>query len=80
MKKWLIGCLMILLFAAPPALAGHNKPDGSVCNSEGYTVYGSNSNPTQHRMQCKTCGETIGPSAVVDLPPAKIRRFAVFVI
>ena len=59
MKKWLIGCLMILLFAAPPALAGHNKPDGSICNSEGYTVYGSNSNPKQHRMQCKTCGETM---------------------
>ncbi len=61
MKKWLIGCLMILLFAAPPALAGHNKPDGSVCNSGGYTVYlgSENKTETQHRMQCQECGETM---------------------
>ena len=36
MKKWLIGCLMILLFAASPALAAHNRADGSVCNSAAY--------------------------------------------
>lgn len=40
MKKWLIGCLMILLFAAPPALAAHQKADGSVCNSAAYIGLG----------------------------------------
>ena len=61
MKKWLIGCLMILLFAAPPALAAHKKADGSVCNSAGYTVYlgSENKTETQHRMQCQECGETM---------------------
>ena len=58
MKKWLIGCLMILLFAAPPALAGHNKPDGSVCNSGGYYVLQGSENrtETQHKMACNKCG------------------------
>ena len=61
MKKWLIGCLMVLLFAAPPALAAHKKADGSVCNSAGYTVYAGSENKTatQHRMQCQECGEVM---------------------
>ena len=59
MKKWLIGCLMILLFAAPPALAAHNKADGSVCNGGmGYYVLQGpeNRTSTQHRMACNKCG------------------------
>ena len=59
MKKWLIGCLMILLFAAPPALAAHNKADGSVCNGGmGYYVLQGSENrtSTQHRMACNKCG------------------------
>ena len=61
MKKWLIGCLMVLLFAAPPALAAHKKADGSVCNSAGYTVYAGSENKTatQHRMQCQECGKVM---------------------
>ena len=48
MKKWLIGCLMILLFAAPPALAAHNKADGSVCNGGmGYYVLQGSENRTE---------------------------------
>ena len=56
MKKWLIGCLMILLFAAPPALAGHNKADGSVCNSVAYIGLREKTE-TQHRMECRVCHE-----------------------
>ena len=61
MKKWLIGCLMILLFAAPPALAGHNKPDGSVCNSGAYIMYEGSEyrTPTQHKKQCYECHEMV---------------------
>ena len=56
MKKWLIGCLMILLFAAPPALAAHNKADGSVCNSAAYIGL-RDKTETQHRMECRVCHE-----------------------
>ena len=59
MKKWLIGCLMILLFAAPPALAAHNKADGSICNSGAFIYAGSEYTPTQHRMQCYECHEMV---------------------
>ena len=61
MKKWLIGCLMILLFAAPPALAGHNKADGSVCNSGAYIMHAGSEyrTPTQHRKQCYECHEMV---------------------
>ncbi len=61
MKKWLIGCLMILLFAAPPALAGHNKPDGSICNSGAYIMPAGSEyrTPTHHRKQCYECHEMI---------------------
>ena len=61
MKKWLIGCLMVLLFAAPPALAGHNKPDGSVCNSGAYIMYEGSEYRTskQHRKQCYECHEMV---------------------
>ena len=55
MKKWLIGCLMVLLFAAPPALAAHNKADGSVCNSAAYIALGDKTEK-QHRMACNKCG------------------------
>ena len=58
MKKWLIGCLMLLLFVTTTAYAGHIKTDGSTCQSEGYVCMGSeNKTETQHRMQCRTCGE-----------------------
>ena len=56
MKKWLIGCLMILLFAAPPALAAHQKADGSVCNSAAYIGLREKTE-TQHRMECRVCHE-----------------------
>ena len=56
MKKWLIGCLMILLFAAPPALAAHQKADGSVCNSVAYIGLREKTE-TQHRMECRVCHE-----------------------
>ena len=60
MKKWLIGCLMVLLFAAPPALAAHNKADGSICNSGAFIYAGSEyRTPTQHRMQCYECHEMV---------------------
>lgn len=62
MKKWLIGCLMmVLLFTTTTAFAGHIKTDGSVCNSEGYTVYAGSENKTetQHKMQCQTCREVM---------------------
>ena len=54
MKKWLIGCLMILLFAAPPALAAHNRADGSVCNSAAYIGL-RDKNENQHKMECRVC-------------------------
>ena len=56
MKKWLIGCLMILLFAAPPALAAHQKADGSICNSAAYIGL-RDKTETQHRMECRVCHE-----------------------
>lgn len=56
MKKWLIGCLMVLLFAAPPALAAHQKADGSVCNSVAYIGLREKTE-TQHRMECRVCHE-----------------------
>ncbi len=56
MKKWLIGCLMILLFAAPPALAAHQKADGSVCNSAAYIGLREKTE-TQHRIECRVCHE-----------------------
>ena len=61
MKKWLIGCLMILLFAAPPALAAHNKADGSICNSGAYIMLAGSEyrTPTHHRMQCYECHEMV---------------------
>ena len=62
MKKWLIGCLMmVLLFTTTTAFAGHIKKDGSMCNSEGYTVYAGSENKTetQHKMQCQTCREVM---------------------
>ena len=58
MKKWLIGCLMLLLFITTTAYAGHIKTDGSMCQSEAYICMGSeNKTETQHRMQCRICGE-----------------------
>ena len=61
MKKWLIGCLMILLFAAPPALAAHNKSDGGICNSGVYIMCAGSEyrTPTQHRKQCNECHEMV---------------------
>ena len=61
MKKWLIGCLMVLLFAAPPALAAHNKADGSICNSGAYIMLAGSEyrTPTHHRMQCYECHEMV---------------------
>ena len=61
MKKWLIGCLMILLFAAPPALAAHQKADGSICNSGAYIMPAGSEyrTPTHHRKQCYECHEMI---------------------
>ena len=61
MKKWLIGCLMVLLFAAPPALAAHNKADGSICNSGVYIMCAGSEyrTPTQHRKQCNECHEMV---------------------
>ena len=61
MKKWLIGCLMVLLFAAPPALAAHNKADGSICNSGAYIMIAGSEyrTPTHHRMQCYECHEMV---------------------
>ena len=61
MKKWLIGCLMVLLFAAPPALAAHNKSDGGICNSGVYIMCAGSEyrTPTHHRMQCYECHEMV---------------------
>ena len=62
MKKWLIGCLMALLFmmVITTTAFAHTKADGTKCNSEGYICMGSeNKTETQHRMTCKTCGEVM---------------------
>ena len=56
MKKWLIGCLMILLFAAPPALAAHQKADGSICTSAAYIGL-RDKTEKQHKMECRVCHE-----------------------